>query len=139
MAEKNAKIFIKSSQILDNEKDDIEIMTECSFYKNKEKYHIFYTEVYENGITECSIKYDSGAVHIKRKGDTNANFVCKLGEDTAFIYSTQYGHFSVTVHTKKLEVNLDESGGNIYMEYDLNISGINQENIINIKITGKDK
>ncbi len=135
MAEKNAKIFLKSTQRADGDEDTIEIMTECGFYKNNDKYYIFYCEIYDNGITECNIKYADGKVTIKRKGDTNAKFVCDTGEDTAFIHTTQYGHFSVIVHTKKIEADLNEHGGTLKLVYDLAINNVKQENTIDIKIT----
>lgn len=137
MAEKNAKIFLKSIQRSDDDQDTIEIMTECGFYKNGSKYYIFYKEVYDDGVTECSIKYDSGKVTIKRKGDTNANFVCDTDEDTAFIYMTQYGNFSVSVHTKTIDAELDEKGGSLRLVYDLVIGGAKQENTVDIKIIPK--
>lgn len=139
MAEKNAKIFLKSTQKTDDDEDTIEIMTECGFYKNGEKYHIFYKEVYENGVTECRIKYDDGKVTIRRKGDTNANFVCDTGEETAFIYTTQYGNFSVTVKTESIEADLNEDGGFLKLVYDLEIGGAKQKNIIDIKILIKER
>ncbi|MCH5186176.1 MAG: DUF1934 domain-containing protein [Oscillospiraceae bacterium] len=134
MAEKNAKIFLKSIQRLDGDEDTIEIIAECGFYKNEEKYYIFYREVYDNGATDCSIKYENKKVTIKRKGDTNANFVCDPDEDTAFIYTTAYGHFSVTVRTKEIEADLSENGGTLRLLYDLKINGVSQENEVNIKI-----
>lgn len=135
MAEKNAKIFLKSTQKSEDDQDTIEIMTECGFYKNEEKYYIFYKEIYDDGVTECSIKYEGGKVTIKRKGDTNANFVCDVSEDTAFIYVTKYGNFSVTVHTKSIDADLNEKGGSLKLVYDLVIGGVKQENTVDIKIT----
>ena len=134
MAEKNAKIFLKSTQRSDGDEDTIEIITECGFYKNNDKYYIFYQEVYDDGTTQCSIKCENGVVTIKRKGDTNANFSCRKDKDTAFIYTTQYGHFSVTVHTKELEADFSEKGGTLKLLYDLAINGAEQENEIDIRI-----
>lgn len=134
MAEKNAKIFLKSTQRLDGEEDTIELIAECGFYKNDDKYYVFYQEIYDDGVTDCNIKCEGDSVRIKRKGETNANFVCKTDEDTAFIYTTQYGHFSVIVHTKRLKVDLSEKGGEISLLYDLEINGVKQENEVEMRI-----
>ena len=72
---------------------------------------------------------------LERVGSTTTNMEFKEGSMAVSLYNTPYGVLDLNVDTEKLNINIDENGGDIYSRYTLGLDG--QEGItteLNIKI-----
>ena len=59
---------------------------------------------------------------LSRRGAVNAQMVFRRGEKQRFRYQTDFGALNLGVSTKRLETTLDEHGGDVEIEYDLNFN-----------------
>ncbi|MEG0370713.1 MAG: DUF1934 domain-containing protein, partial [Clostridium sp.] len=78
--------------------------------------------------TKTSIKIYNDSVTLIRAGSTNSNLVFKLGGDHISLYGTKHGAFEVIVKTKKISINIDETGGVIDLDYIIETQGVNVSN-----------
>ncbi len=135
---KDVYISIKGLQELDGEKDNIEITTEGRFYNKDGKYYISYNEGELSGLEKCSTTLKiapDGIVTMMRRGHTNTHLVFEKGRCHTGHYETPYGDFTISVTAKKMNVDIDDNGGNIDIDYVLNINNIAQtHNGISLKV-----
>ena len=62
-------------------------------------------------------------VVLERVGSTSTKMVFALDEPAVALYNTPYGMLELTISTEKLDVDIDENGGKIYIEYDMAVAG----------------
>ena len=87
----------------------------------------------EGTTTTLDIKND--LMVLDRVGSTTTNMEFKEGALAVSLYNTPYGMLNLNVETEKLNVDINENGGEIYSKYTLGLDG--QEGIVtelNIKI-----
>ena len=96
------------------ENEPIEVITPASYYWKNGKHYILYDEVME-GIP--------GVVKNKMKsGITNAHMVFEKNQMNVTYYDTPYGQLHVGIHTRKLDVNVDDERIDIAVEYGLDVN-----------------
>ena len=135
---KNVMIKIDSCQELENnEKSKIEFMTEGKYYRENNSYYIVYDETEINGIegTTTTIKVSEKSISITRFNAVESNMVFEKDRDHISLYKTKYGALSVKLRTEKMELDLDDDGGMIKLEYMLEISNSPAvKNVFNLHI-----
>lgn len=134
--EKRAVISVKSFSNLDPN-DAIEVVTPGKFVINEEGFKAIYDESEISGMdgTTTTLNIKNDLMILERVGSTTTNMEFKEGEVAVSLYNTPYGVLDLNVDTKKLKINVDENGGEIYSKYILGLEG--QEGItteLNIKI-----
>lgn len=134
--EKRAVISVKSFSNLDPN-DVIEVVTPGKFVINEEGFKAIYDESEISGMdgTTTTLNIKNDLMILERVGSTTTNMEFKEGEVAVSLYNTPYGILDLNVDTKKLKINVDENGGEIYSKYILGLEG--QEGItteLNIKI-----
>lgn len=136
--ERNAIISVKSFNDLD-EKDVIEVVTPGKLILENEVFKAIYEETEISGmsgtITTLNIKEDE--LILLREGTTNAQMHFKKGEKAVSLYSTPFGALDLELTTKSLDINIDENGGEISIDYSMEFSSqppINTKLSINIKV-----
>ncbi len=103
--------------------DDLELVTEGRYYKKEGAYYITYNESEVTGMegTTTTLKIHDGVITLMRTGAVNAQFVFERGRKHLSYYDTAYGAFTVGVFTNDLNINIDENGGEIWVDYKLEI------------------
>jgi len=122
--EKRAIITISSIQG-NKEDDSIQVVTPGSFYSKDDCYYAVYEETEISGMegTTTTLKIGPEELILLREGTTNANMHFVNGENNLSMYDTPYGTLKMEVNTKKIDIDVNEKGGNIAVKYDMNISG----------------
>lgn len=135
--EKRAVISVKSFSNLDPN-DVIEVVTPGKFVISEDGFKAIYEESEISGMdgTTTTLNIKEDLMILERVGSTTTNMEFKEGEVAVSLYNTPYGILDLNVDTKKLNINIDENGGEIYSKYILGLEG--QEGItteLNIKIS----
>lgn len=134
---KKAIISVSSSR--KDEKDNIQVVTLGSFYKEDDSYYAKYKETEVSGMegTDTTFKIDKDSFSLMRIGTTNTSMDFNKKIKSMSVYDTPYGAIELKIKTNKLEINVDETGGDVYIDYSLSISGQEYQDTklkVNIKI-----
>ena len=134
--EKSAVISIRSFSDLDKD-EVIEVVTPGKFHLGESEFKAVYEESEISGMdgTTTTLVIKDDVLVLEREGSTSTRMEFKKGEDVISLYNTPYGVLNLNVDTEKLNININENGGEIYSKYILGLEG--QEGIVtelNIKI-----
>jgi len=134
--EKRAIISVKSLSNLDPN-DAIEVVTPGKFIIEDNGFKAIYEESEISGMegTTTTLNIQDNILVLDRVGSTTTNMEFKEGTMAVSLYNTPYGVLSLNIDTEKLNININENGGEIYSKYTLGLEG--QEGItteLNIKI-----
>ena len=117
--ETNALITLSGNQTVDGENDVYELTTLGSYIKKGDKYYISYegTELtgYEGTTTTLKIKDD--CVSMIRFGSSTSQMIFEKEKKYVGYYDTPFGGLSVGVTTNSMRVDIDENGGEIELDY----------------------
>ena len=120
----NAVITIKTVQHMDGESFDTEFISQGSYEYSEGETVIKYSEKSpETGIdvTNAVIRIVGDEVFLSRTGESSSEMYFKEGEFSTTEYMTLYGTFDMTLMSNKLDINLDENGGKVEIEYILSM------------------
>ena len=136
---KDVFITIKSVQIVDDERDTIELETKGSFFKRRDGYQISYEESeatgFEGSRTTLSVAGDD-KVTLIRSGNSPSNLIIERGKKHHCHYGTMFGDIVIGINASKISSTLSDSGGEVYFKYtiDINSSYMSDNEIyVNIK------
>ena len=135
---KEALITITSYQ-MDDVDNKVELITFGSFSKEEDIYKIVYKETEETGLgeTETVLKIEKDILTLKRSGSVSTVMEFKKDNNSIILYETPYGILEFKTVTKDLKVNVDDFGGNVYVNYSLIADGqapLKTELKLNIKM-----
>ena len=134
--QKKAVISISSMQM--NDKDQVvEVVTPGVFYIEEDSFKAIYEESEISGMagTTTTVVIESGKVKLVRKGSTETVMIFENNGSNVCLYNTPYGMLELTTNTKLLDININEEGGTVKIDYDLIVAG--QEPIhtsLNLKV-----
>jgi uncharacterized beta-barrel protein YwiB (DUF1934 family) len=134
---RKAIIAISSAQL--PKKDDvIEVLTPGSYLKESGFYYVEYDETEISGMqgTKTKLEIYPERLALIREGTTNAKMEFEKNKDYRTLYNTPYGTMEIKIYTKNLKVDINDEGGDIYIDYNMSISGQKPQNTelrINIK------
>ena len=141
MATDNYMISILGEQILDGEKDKVEVLTSGNFRKKKDHFYIGYKEYDENNPNEHSdnlIKVEKDMVTISRKGPMRSQLILEKGKRHQCVYQTVAGNLMIGVFTKTMKSTLNDKGGTLEVRYTLDFNtDLVSENSFKIKVEEK--
>ena len=138
--EKSVILSIRGQQTFDNnsEPEVIELVTEGTLNAHEGgSYTVCYQESELTGLegTQTTIQVDGNSVSILREGQVNSQMVFEEGRRHLTMYNTPYGAMSIGVNTRKMKVDLDETGGCIEIEYALEVDhAVAGENLFSIYV-----
>ncbi len=124
---KDVYISITGSQDYDGEKDSLEMTTAGKFYDKDGKFYISYAEGELTGLEKCNTTLKispDGTVTMMRHGHTNTHMIFEKGKCHIGHYETPYGDFTISVTANDINVSLDENGGNIDIDYMMDINNV---------------
>ena len=118
MISKNTDKFtvtVVNRQVNNGDTDYIRETGTGSLRVKDSKYYI----MYKTDTATVMIRLDGKYANVKRTGESSSDMDYRPGEKTAFDYNTPYGVMQLALFTKKLEYTLDETGGEIKIQYEL--------------------
>jgi uncharacterized beta-barrel protein YwiB (DUF1934 family) len=121
---KNVIISVKGSQMSpDQDSNVLELVTEGKYYKKGDTYYITYKESEVTGMegTTTTLKVSDGIVTLMRFGSVNSQFLFQQGQKHVSYYDTSYGAFTIGVFANEVNVKVDDNGGEIRVDYQLEI------------------
>jgi uncharacterized beta-barrel protein YwiB (DUF1934 family) len=120
---KKAIISVISKQQGDS--DEIEVVTPGTFYASDGAFYAEYDETEISGMegTTTTMKIKPDSFSLIRQGSTNTEMEFDKKEKSVSMYNTPFGTLEMKIETKKLDVDIDEDGGEIYIKYLLSIVG----------------
>ena len=122
--DKNVIISVKGTQSAEDQDENImELVTEGKYYKEDDTYVVTYNESEVTGMdgTTTTLKVLDGVVTLIRAGSVNSHFVFQKGQKHVSYYDTEYGAFTIGVLANAVNVQMDDSGGEIRVGYQLEI------------------
>lgn len=137
--EKNVLVSIMGVQKdpVSKEKDEIEVITKGKFYHKGNKQYITYKEM-EAETQESvmsTVKIEDNRVTLSRIGSNSTNMLFETGKKHVSHYNTRFGMFELGITTRNMDIQLEDSKGEIRINYLLEVNnspiGIND---ISIKI-----
>lgn len=123
---KDVMISVKGIQTSPNDREanQMELVTEGKYYKKGDTYYITYKESKVTGMegTTTMVKVcEDGMVTLIRFGTVNTQFIFKEGKRYTSYYDTMYGTFIVDILTKTVSIDVDDRGGDIRVDYNIEI------------------
>ncbi|TYQ15312.1 UNVERIFIED_CONTAM: uncharacterized beta-barrel protein YwiB (DUF1934 family) [Acetivibrio alkalicellulosi] len=122
---KNVIISVKGIQTSGNkDSNTLELVTEGKYYKKGNAYFVTYKESQVTGMegTTTTLKIsDDGIVTLMRFGSVNTQFIFEQGQKHMSYYDTKYGTFTIEVTTNIVNIDVDDKGGEIRVDYRLDI------------------
>ena len=133
--ENMALISVISRQI--DDENPIEVVTPGKFYKKENCYYAVYKETEISGMegTTTTFKIYPDKFSLLRMGTTTTTMNFEKNIKSVSLYNTPYGMLELKIETKELEINIGDNGGDISLNYSLNITGQTpQMTLLKIKI-----
>ena len=139
--EKDVVISIKGMQKYDNtDPDVIELVTEGRLTREGNSYTLSYQESELTGLegTLTTFQVEPDRITLMRMGMVNSQMVFQLGKRHFSMYDTPYGALSIGINTRKMRSNLNEDGGEIEIDYAIEIDhAVAGENLFRINVREK--
>ena len=140
--EKEVIISIKGMQKYEgNDPDTVELVTARRLMKDKAGYTLSYQESEITGLegTLTTIQVEGEQVTLMRMGEFNSQMVFQEGRRHLSMYNTPYGAMSVGVNTRHLLADLSDKGGDIEIDYAIEIDhAIAGRSVFQIKVREAD-
>ena len=141
--ENNVIISIRGRQRGEAAQDEtIELVTEgCLQPDGPDGYTLSYQESELTGLegTLTTFQIEPDRVTLLRVGEVNSQMVFQPGRRHFSMYETPYGALSVGISTKKMHANLNERGGEIEIDYAIEIDhAVAGENTFHIDVREKE-
>lgn len=122
--QKNVVISVKGMQKYDDMKSDtVELVTEGQLQRENDVYILTYLESEITGMegTQTTITVQGDQVTLVRAGQFNSQMVFQEGRRHLSMYNTPYGALAVGVNTRHLLVDLTDEGGDIEVDYTVEV------------------
>lgn len=121
----NVIISIKGKQLYaESGPDEMELVTAGVLRREGEgRYTISYQESELTGLegTTTVVQVDGGRVTLLREGSINSQMVFEEGERHLSMYETPYGSLAVGILTRRMRSTLGEAGGELEIDYAIEI------------------
>ena len=138
----NVLVSITSRQFYDDQNgDSMELITSGNFAERNGGYILTYKETDPDteGATYTTVTTEpDGRVIVVREGEIQSQMIFEQGQKHIVHYDTNYGSLTVGVAARKVRTALDQNGGDINIEYAIEIdNSVASENRLNLNINKK--
>ncbi len=141
--EKEARINIIGTQIVDGDPDTVELMTLGKFYKKEGSYYISYVEKHEDASENCKVilKFTGEEkVVITRGGKYPSHMMLESKRRNMCQYSTPYGNLMLGISSAEIENHLTSKGGEASLKYSIDVNAeLLSEHELKIKVEQGEK
>lgn len=135
---KEVLIKINGMQKLEEETDNIELLTTGTLYKKGESYYITYAESEATGFdgAKTTLKVEAGnRVTMLRSSPFKSQLIIEKDRRHQCVYGSLYGDMMIGVSGGNITSTLTEDGGNLSFCYSLDINTVlASENEVKISI-----
>ncbi len=142
MEQNNVLISIKGMQSLeDGQEETMELITEGSFHGKDSSFTLTYeeSEITGLGSTKTTFQIESERITLLREGEVNSQMVFEEGRRHLSMYNTPFGAMSIGVNTRRMRKELSVMGGDIEIEYAMEIDhALAGQNIFQIQVKQKE-
>ncbi len=119
--ENNALITLIGQNTVDGEVDSFELTTAGKYMKQNGKYLVSYegSEITGYDNTTTTLKIQQNFVSMIRFGKNmgSSQMIFEENKQYTGVYRTPHGNMSVDVYTNEMEVNVDDDGGEVMLDY----------------------
>ncbi len=119
--ENNALITLIGRNTVDGEVDTFELTTAGKYTKQNGKYLVSYegSEITGYDNTTTTLKIQDNFVSMIRFGKSmgSSQMIFEENKQYTGVYRTPHGNMSVDVYTNEMEVNVDDDGGEVMLDY----------------------
>lgn len=115
-------ITLRGKQLYEDMKpDSIELVTEGVMQWEGDCCTLSYleTELTGMGSTKTIIQIVGEEVTMMREGEVYSQMVFRQGKRHLSVYRTPYGEMTIGVHARHVLVDMDENGGDLELDYDI--------------------
>ena len=124
----NVIISIKGKQLYaESSPEEMELVTSGTLKRDGlGGYTVSYQETELTGLegTTTRLHIKGGQVTLLREGSINSQMVFEEGRRHLSMYETPYGALSIGVNTKRMRSTLDEAGGDLEIDYAIEIDNL---------------
>lgn len=109
----------------ENESEPIEVITPASYYLKNGKHYIIYDEVVEGvpGTVKNTVKISGDTLfEIKKSGLASTRMVFEKDRINMTNYQTPFGEMLVGIHTKEIQVDVQEDCIDVNISYVLDVN-----------------
>ena len=139
---KDVFITIRSTQSLDGaEPEGAELITAGIYNYGKDGIRLSYMESELTGLdgTKTVFHVKPDEVVLSRRGTVYSQMIFHPGEPSNFVYRTEFGMLQMGLDTLRMECALDEHGGDMEIEYNLDLAkNFLSRNVFKINIREKE-
>lgn len=124
MFENNVIISIRGQQAYqDADEESVELVTEGLLCRDHDAYTLSYQESEITGLggTLTTFQIEKDCVTLMRVGEVNSQMVFQEGRRHLSMYETPYGSLSVGINTRRMRAAIDDRGGEIEIDYNIEI------------------
>ncbi len=102
------------------------MVTQGKYYKKGNYYYVTYKETEITGLenTTTTLKIGEGKVVLMRFGQNSSHMVFEKGQRHLCYYETAYGAFTIGIFSNEVDIRIDDSGGDILVDYIFQIDGV---------------
>lgn len=122
---KEVLVSVKGTQIIDGEKDSVEVITSGTWYEKNGKQYLLYEETYEEMqvTTKNTLKITPELIEVTKKGVVTTKMIYELGKKHMSNYMTPMGMIVLGITTKDIFVEADEDVLRAEIEYAMEMNG----------------
>ena len=123
----NVIISIKGRQVTENGPDEIELVTAGRMVRTEAgEFTVSYQESELTGLegTTTLLRSDGPRITLLREGTVNSQMVFEEGRRHLSMYETPYGALSVGINTRRVRNTIGESGGDLEIDYAIEIDNL---------------
>ena len=125
--QENVIISIRGRQVNENGPDEIELVTAGELVCGESgDLTVSYQESELTGLegTTTTLRLEGPRITLLREGTVNSQMVFEEGRRHLSMYETPYGSLSVGVNTRRLRSTIGESGGDLEIDYAIEIDNL---------------
>lgn len=127
-------IRVSGLQAMDNDRDDVEMITTGDYFMKNGKHYVIYDEAVEGfeGNIHNTIKIMPGLLDIRKRGIVGAHMVFEQDKKSQTRYATPMGDMVVEISTNQVRLDEQEDSLKVSVDYSL---GINYQHVSDCSIT----
>lgn len=113
------------AEVNNEENEPIEVIAPAKYFEKNGKHYILYDELVEgfSGVIKNKVKITGDSkLEIIKTGITNSHMVFETGKSNVTYYDTPYGKMHVEVHTRNLEIKVEEELISVDVDYGMDVN-----------------
>lgn len=121
---KDVLIRISGLQRMDDQSDDVEVITTGDYFQKNGKHYVIYEELLEGveGMIRNTVKITPEMLDIRKSGVINTHMVFEKDQKKMTRYATPMGDMMIGINTNQIQLQEQEDRLNVSVEYSLDIN-----------------